>query len=122
MRLLVTEKELKQEYQRKDWLWNTIYERIALKYASLLWIKNPLISFPLTIEIRLGSMKYHYFKYGIGHVKKRIEQYGSIFAQKFQGRDVDLEVNSDEFYIKTVLTDKESIEDQLHKEIIQHIF
>lgn len=119
MDLLVTEEELKEEYHRKEWLWDTIYQRIAQKYANLLWKNNPLILFPLKIDITLGNMRYHYYKYGITRVKERIDGYGRIIAGKLRGRDFDLELDSKEFYIKTVLTDEESILDQLDKEITQ---
>ena len=117
MNLLVTEKELKEEYRHREWQWNTFYRRVAQKYAEVLWKNNPLILYPLSMDIAIGNMKYRYFKFGIKHVWNRINRYHEVFARKFRGRDVDLEVDSEQFYIRTVLTNEEDILDQLDKEI-----
>ena len=118
--LLVTESELKIEYKRKSELWDKVYQRVFLAYAKLRWRHNPLVAYPLVIDIRLGTMKYHFFKFGAVHVKRRIDAYHALMMTRLKGEKIaDLE-NTDEFYIKTVLTDQESINDQLDKEIIQH--
>ncbi len=115
--LLVTEGKLKDEYAAKAELWNKVYRRIFSAYARLRWRHNPLISYPLAIEIHLGTMKYHYFKRGLFFVKHRIDNYKIIFSARLAGRKVDL--NPDEFYIQTVLTDEDSINEQLEKEITE---
>lgn len=115
--LLVTEGELKSEYQAKAELWDKVYRRIFTAYAKLRWRHNPLIAYPLAIDIHLGMMKYYYFKKGLFFVKFRIDNYKILFMARLEGRDFDL--NPDDFYIQTVLTDEDSINEQLDKEIIE---
>jgi len=113
--LLVTEKELKEEYVAKDELWKKVYRRVFSAYVKMRWRYNPLISYPLAIDIHLGTIKYYYFRFGASYVKKRIDNYNIVMGQKLEGRHIDLDPT--DFYIQTVLTDEDSINEQLDKEI-----
>ncbi len=113
-KLLVETKELKPEYQERGRLWEKFYERLCFWVAAFLWKRRPLIHYPLTIDIRLGTIKYDYLKFGIKHTLNRILRYNIIMGARMEGRNVDLDPK--DFYIEELLTDKEQIKDQLDKE------
>jgi hypothetical protein len=116
-RLLVETKELRPEYRERNRLWDKFYKRFCLTLA-LIWKSRPLIHYPLTIDIELGTMKYDYFKFGIEHTLRRIWRYNVIMGARLEGRNVDLDTK--DFYIETLLTDEQAVEDQLNKELLEH--
>jgi hypothetical protein len=115
-RLLVETKELRPEYQDLNRLWKNFYKRFCLTLVHLTW-KSSAIRYGITIDIELGTMKYHYFKHGMVHVIKRIKNYHFVLGHKLEGR---IDIDPKDFYIQTLLTDKEQIDEQLNKELIQH--
>jgi len=116
-RLLVETPELQHEYKERNRLWEKYYKRFCLFYA-LMWKKRPLIHYPLTIDIELGGMKYQYFRFGFKAVLRRIKCYNIILGSRLEGRSVD--VDPKDFYIQTLLTDEQAVEDQLNKELLEH--
>jgi hypothetical protein len=80
----------------------------------MIWRTRPLIHYPLTVDIELGTMKYDYFKFGIQHTIRRIWRYNVIMGARMEGRSVDLDPK--DFYIHTLLTTEKDVEDQLSKE------
>lgn len=119
MDILIVKGDLRDEYKRKDDLWRRFYVRLLTTYANFVWKYNALVLYPLTIDIRLGNMKFYYFKYGIGYVKRRIDSYNQTLGHRLEGRNVD--INTKEFFIDTILTDKDQISDQLDDEMSKYM-
>ena len=113
-KLLVQTKELKPEFKRRNRLWNLFLRRYFLGFASI-WKEHPLIDYLLTIDIELGSMKYYYFQHGFKYTRDKIMKYNLVIAERLEGKEVEL--NLKDFYIQTLLTDKEQVENQLSIEL-----
>jgi hypothetical protein len=117
-KLLVETKMLKPEYLRRERLWKLFVRRFCLILAKV-WNRHALIAYPLMIEIQLGVMQYHYFKFGIEAVARRIFNYNLILMSRLKGNSTDLD--PEDFYLTNLLTDEQEIKDQLHKELLDYV-
>ena len=117
-RLLVETKELRPEYKERNRLWEKFYKRFCLTLVTLTWKQISIIHYNVVVDIELGTMKYYYFKHGMGYVIRRIKNYHSIVGHRSQNRNVDIDPK--DFYIQTLLTDTKQVEEQLNRELIQH--
>lgn len=113
-KLLVETSTLRPEFKRADRLWKKFYMRFSLLYAALVWKTSPLVHYPLVIDIRLGTMKYYYFRYGIMTVLKRIFYYNRVLRDRLRKDSPEIDFMS--FYLTKLLTDEEAIKQQLEKE------
>ena len=113
-RLLVETPELRPEYQERNRLWENYYKRFCLFIAHMRWRPLSIIHYGLVVDIELGSMKYYYLKYGMTYVIKRINYYHIAIKKR-------TELDPKDFYIHTLLTDTEDINNQLDKEILQYV-
>jgi len=118
-RLLVETTELRPEYQERNRLWEKYYKRFFLFYAHMRWKPLAIVHYGVVIDIELGTVKYYYFKYGITYALKRIVNYNQVLAHRLEGRNVELDPK--DFYIETLLTDSEQINNQLDKELLQYV-
>jgi len=119
MELKVIGKKLQPKYWFRNWLWNKLYLKIVSNYAKKTWNDYPIVAYPLMIDISFGTMKYYYFKYGIKGIEKRIKTYNKVIANMIEKRNLDDEINVDQFYIQRTLTSKKSIAKQLDEEFSQ---
>ena len=87
-------------------------------YARV-WKTAPLVHYPLTIDIRFGTMRYHYYKHGLKYVLSRILNYNKVMVDKIKGISTD--IDPEDFHIRTLLTDAKSINDQLNKEMLDYV-
>jgi len=117
--LLVTEKDLKPKYKPKEILWNIWYKRFFTLYAKTMWKDTIIVLYPLIVDIELGDIKYRFFKYNFSHVVNRINNYETVLSDRFNGKDDKFD--TEEFHIKTVYTDENSINEQLEKEMFSHM-
>jgi len=116
MNELITYAGLKREYYLSNFLWKYVVKRI-LGIITKLWQKTqPLVAYPLVIDIELGTMKLYYFKYGFSRVIGRAYHYNKVLLKKMEGeQEEELDVN--DFLRENRLTKKEDIDEQLEQEM-----
>jgi len=107
--------KLKEKYKIKQWLWKYLFKRFCVWIAEALWSNAPFLIFLLIANIQFGTMKYYYFKYGLGYVLKRIRSYNKILSNQIE--DKDTEIDSKEFYMSILITGEDDINIQLNREI-----
>lgn len=91
-----------------------MYHELAIAYAEFIWRDDPMVSYPLQIDIKLGNMKFYFFKHGMKGVRNRIDKYNKVLISRVHKNSDDIDTT--QFYIQSIFTDKRSIENQLDNE------
>ncbi len=115
-KLIVQTGKLKPEYRKRKRLWDLFFRRFFRGFSSI-WKKHALIHYPLTIDIEIGTMKYHYFRYGFKHTRDRIMKYNFIMVDRLDSKEETL--NPEDFYVQELLTDEQQVKAQLDKELAE---
>jgi len=116
-KLVVETPELKPEYKERGRLWKKYVRRVCRVLAWFIWRYKPLIHYPLVLDIELGSMEFYYLKYGLRKTLERINLYNRILVARLTEKETLIDPSK--FYISTVLTSTEDIEEQLDRELRQ---